>query len=207
MYEDHSPFRSLLDRLLKLGEREWVEFKVNNTNPDEIGKRLSALANGARLHGRECGYLVFGVQDAPLAVVGTEFSPRTAKKGNEDLEMWLSRMLEPRIDFRIAEFEYDGHAMVMLEVPAAEDRPVRFQNEAYIRVNSITKPLREYPDKERKLWHTPARQVFEKGEAAGQLSADEVIQPSTCRPTLSCWSSPCPTRRRPSSTSSCTRNS
>ncbi|AII50850.1 ATP-binding protein [Hymenobacter sp. APR13] len=176
MHEDHSPFRSLLDRLLKLGEREWVEFKVNNTNPDEIGKRLSALANGARLHGRECGYLVYGVQDAPIAVVGTEFSPRTAKKGNEDLEMWLSRMLDPRIDFRIVEFEYDGYAIVMFEIPAAEDRPVRFQNEPYIRVNSITKPLREYPDKERKLWHTPARQVFEKGEAAGQLSADEVIQ-------------------------------
>lgn len=176
MHEDYSAYRNLLDRLMQLGEREWIEFKENNANPDEIGKRLSALSNGARLHGRECGYLVYGVQDAPVAVVGTEFSPRATKKGNEDLEMWLSRMLEPRIDFRIVEFEHDGHALAMFEIPAANDRPVRFQNEAYIRVNSITKPLCEYPDKERKLWHTPARQAFEKGEAAGPLTADEVIQ-------------------------------
>ena len=165
-----------LTAFLQLGEREWIEFKENNTNPDEIGKRLSALANGASLHGRENGYLVFGVQDATLAVVGTTFQPRTAKKGNEDLEMWLSRMLDPRLDFRITEFEHSGHPIVLFEVPAAADRPVRFQNEAYIRVNSITKPLREYPDKERKLWHTAARQMFEKGEAATRLTADEVVK-------------------------------
>ena len=106
--EDHTIYQNTLDRLLQLGEREWIEFKENNTNPDEIGKRLSALANGASLHGRESGYLVYGVQDATLTVVGTSFQPRAAKKGNEDLEMWLSRMLDPRVDFRIVEFEYRG---------------------------------------------------------------------------------------------------
>lgn len=85
--EDHTVYQNTLDRLLQLGEREWIEFKENNTNPDEIGKRLSALANGASLHGRESGYFVYGVQDATLAVVGTSFQPRAAKKGNEDLEM------------------------------------------------------------------------------------------------------------------------
>ena len=116
--------QNTLDRLLQLGEREWIEFKENNTNPDEIGKRLSALANGASLHGRENGYLVFGVQDATLAVVGTTFQPRTAKKGNEDLEMWLSRMLDPRLDFRITEFEHSGHPILQqrLPTPAAANR-------------------------------------------------------------------------------------
>ena len=174
--EDYTVYQNTLDRLLQLGEREWIEFKENNTNPDEIGKRLSALANGASLHGRESGYLVYGVQDATLAVVGTSFQPRATKKGNEDLEMWLSRMLDPRLDFRIVEFEHRGQPIALFEVPAATDRPVRFQNEAYIRVNSITKPLREYPDKERKLWHTSARQVFEKGDAAIRLTAAEVIR-------------------------------
>ena len=174
--DDHSAYQHTLGQLLQLGEREWIEFKENNTNPDEIGKRLSALANGASLHGRANGYLVFGVRDAPITVVGTSFTPRTTKKGNEDIEMWLSRMLDPRLDFRIIEFEHSGQPIVLFEVPAATDRPVRFQNEAYIRVNSITKPLREYPDKERKLWHTASRQVFEKGEAATHLAAADVIR-------------------------------
>ena len=112
-------YQNTLDRLLQLGEREWIEFKENNTNPDEIGKRLSALANGASLHGRESGYLVYGVQDATLAVVGTSFQPRATKKGNEDLEMWLSRMLDPRLDFRIVEFEHRGQPIGSVSSPPA----------------------------------------------------------------------------------------
>ncbi|MFT4665270.1 MAG: ATP-dependent DNA helicase RecG [Gammaproteobacteria bacterium] len=38
-------------------ETEWVEFKVNNTNPQGIGEYLSALSNSAALHEKEFGYL------------------------------------------------------------------------------------------------------------------------------------------------------
>jgi predicted HTH transcriptional regulator len=166
---------TLIDHLVNLGEREWIEFKVDNSNPDEIGKRLSALANGARLLSKECGYLVYGVQDKPTTVVGTGFQPRESRKGGEELEMWLSRMLEPRIDFRIAEFEYNDLPIVVFEIPAAKDRPVRFQNESYIRINSITKPLREYPDKERKIWSTSNQIPFEKRIALSNLTAEQVL--------------------------------
>lgn len=38
-------------------EQEWLEFKHNFHSPDEIGKRVSALANGACLAGKKFGYL------------------------------------------------------------------------------------------------------------------------------------------------------
>ena len=38
-------------------EQEWLEFKHNFHSPDEIGKRISALANGACLAGKKFGYL------------------------------------------------------------------------------------------------------------------------------------------------------
>ena len=49
----------LLASLLALPhETEWVEFKHNNADPDEIGEYVSALANAAALHGKERAYLI-----------------------------------------------------------------------------------------------------------------------------------------------------
>ena len=87
-------------------ETEWVEFKHNNSNPQQIGEYISAIANGAALHGRPVGYLVWGVQDGTHTVVGTTFHPRKTKIGNENLESWLLHRLTPRIDFKIYELDY-----------------------------------------------------------------------------------------------------
>lgn len=85
-----------LDELLRLpSETEWVEFKHNNENPQDIGEYLSALSNGAALHSRRTGYLVWGIEDGTHAVLGTKFRPKLAKKGNENLESWLLHQLNP----------------------------------------------------------------------------------------------------------------
>ena len=89
-------------------EHEWLEFKHNFHSPDEIGKRISALANGACLVGKKFGYLVFGVEDGTHNIAGTSFSPRTKKaKGNEDLEHWLVSRLSPKIHFTIHELQIE----------------------------------------------------------------------------------------------------
>ena len=46
-----------------LGETEWVEFKSNKVNPQEIGEYISALSNSAALCGKTNAYLVWGVAD------------------------------------------------------------------------------------------------------------------------------------------------
>ena len=56
-------------------ENEFLEFKVNQYDKEEIGKRLSALANGAALFSKEYGYLVFGIENETHRVVGTTFKP------------------------------------------------------------------------------------------------------------------------------------
>ena len=138
-------------------EQEWLEFKHNFHSSDEIGKRISALANGACLSGKKFGYLVFGVEDGTHNIVGTSFSPRTKKaKGNEDLEHWLVSRLSPKIHFTIHELQIDGKAVVLFEIPAATDMPISFLHEPYIRIGSFTKPLKHYPDQSRKLWQNRA---------------------------------------------------
>ena len=44
-------------------ETEWVEFKVNDAEPQAIGELISALANAAALVGKAFAYLVWGVRD------------------------------------------------------------------------------------------------------------------------------------------------
>ena len=138
-------------------EQEWLEFKHNFHSPEEIGKRISALANGACLAGKKFGYLVFGVEDGTHEIVGTSFSPKTKKaKGNEDLEHWLVSRLSPKIHFTIHELQIDGKAVVLFEIPAATDTPISFLHEPYIRIGSVTKLLKHYPDQSRKLWQNQA---------------------------------------------------
>ena len=87
----------LIDRLRALPtETEWLEFKHNNTDPQEIGEYLSALANEACLCNKARGYLVFGIDDITHDVVGTHFDPYINKgKGNQDFLPWLGALLQP----------------------------------------------------------------------------------------------------------------
>lgn len=52
---------ALVDELRALpAETAWVEFKGNNTDPDMIGERCSALSNAARIEGRDVAYIRIG---------------------------------------------------------------------------------------------------------------------------------------------------
>lgn len=74
----------LLDKLRRLPkETEWVEFKENNSKPDDIGEYISALSNSACLHNQSNAYLVYGVEDKTHMIVGTKFDPQHAKVGGE----------------------------------------------------------------------------------------------------------------------------
>lgn len=168
---------SLVRELARLPkETEWVEFKVNNDDPKEIGEYLSALANAATLAGKAKAYMVWGIEDTGHTIVGTQFFPSTAKQGNEDLENWLLRLLEPRINFQFFELTIDDVPIVLLEISSATKQPVRFQGQEFIRVGSYKQPLKNYPEKERSLWQAFSHVSFEKGVAIAQASADQVTQ-------------------------------
>ncbi len=157
-------------------ENEWLEFKQNNYSPEEIGKRISALSNGACLTGQRFGYLIFGIEDENHKVVGTKFKPKTEKVGGEELEHWLIKMLNPKIDFRFYEYTINEKPLVMIEIPATTDNPVRFRHKAFIRIGSYTKELTEYPEKERQIWNKTSRQVFETEITKQNITADEIVK-------------------------------
>ncbi|HEV7332705.1 MAG TPA: ATP-binding protein [Flavisolibacter sp.] len=169
-------YRDLVIWLLRQPkECEWVEFKKNYHSAEEIGERISALANGACLQRQPFGYLVFGIED-DLVVAGTTFNPSHQKKGNELIEHWIIQRLSPRIDFRVIPTTIDDKPVVIFEIPAAKNQPVSFIHEPYIRVASITRKLREFPEKERKIWTSQPDGSFAKEPALQYISATEVVE-------------------------------
>ncbi len=166
----------LVRELCKLPhETEWVEFKTSFDNPQRIGELISALANGAALNGKPNAYIVWGIEDKTHAVVGTTFSPAAKKKGNEPLENWVLRKLSPRIDFHFHEVAVEEQCVVLLEIDRASQNPVAFDGHEFIRVGSVTKRLREYPEKERDLWRVFDRVSFEDGITDERLNGEEVL--------------------------------
>jgi len=168
--------KKLLKNLISLpNETETVEFKENNFSPEDIGKRISALSNSANLHNKKNAYLVFGIHDISHDATGTTFLPSNEKIGNDQLEFWLSQHINPRIDFRIHEFEYNTKDIVIFEIPPAINQPIKFNNIAYIRVGSATPKLSDHSDKERKIWNNIQRNSFEKGIAKENVSSSEIL--------------------------------
>src|SRR3954452_7329700 len=172
----NNDYSGLLSRLIALpAETEWVELKVDNDDPREIGEQISALSNSARLHNKDRAFLVWGVRDKTHEVVGTAFQPRTKKVGGQELENFLCTQLKPQIHFWIREITLDSKRCVVFEVEPAPHRPVSFKGEEWIRVGSYTKPLRAHPEKEKALWRVFDRESFETATAAYDLSVSEVL--------------------------------
>ena len=167
----------LVHELRKLPvETEWVEFKHNRAEPEEIGEYLSALANSSVLLGKVNAYMVWGVDDDTHEIIGTTFYPAECKIGNEELENWLLRLLDPKINFRFHALEIDAKAVVLLEIGAAFRHPVRFRGREFIRVGSYKKKLKDHPEKERELWRVFDEIPFERGIAAEHVSSENVLK-------------------------------
>jgi ATP-dependent DNA helicase RecG len=169
--------QDLLEKLVKEpNEAEWLEFKENNYSAEEIGKRISALSNGACFSNQQYGYLVFGVQDKTHKIVGTKFKPKSTKHKNEDIQHWIINRLTPKIDFKIYAFTYNELPIVIIEIPSAYHQITKYMNSSYFRLNSIIRNLAEFPEIEKNLWKKVSEITFEAEIAKTNLDMNTAIQ-------------------------------
>jgi len=170
--DDHK----LLERLLaEPRETDWLEWKRNNADPQEIGEYISALANSGALAGSRHGFLVWGVDDATHELVGTAFDPGATRVQAQDLQHWLITQLKPQLSFVFHSFDHGNKHVVVLEVPAASGSPVSFKGVKYVRVASHKKRLDEHSDYERRLWRALDRHSFEEDLVLDQLSVEDLV--------------------------------
>ena len=174
---EYSDFKKLIDSLIQRGkETEWIEFKQNFHSKEETGERISALSNSAYLCNMPYGYIVFGVENETLQITGTDLYATRKKVGSEELEAWLSQRLNPRVDFEIIDdFDYEGKGHIcVFKIPATASRPVSFTHEEYVRVGSTTRKLRDFPQKEAKIWRG-AQKPLDSIKIKEGLSSDQVF--------------------------------
>ena len=114
------------------------------------------------LEGRPTAYLIWGIRDYDHALIGTSFRPYSQKVGNEDVVNWLVRSTRPQIHFQFYNVIVDNFHIVVLEVDAASQAPIRFKDTEWIRVGSYKKRLRDHPDHQRRLWRALDNLSFEK---------------------------------------------
>ena len=157
-------------------ECEWVEFKVNNSNPQEIGEYISALSNSACYHNQAFAYLVYGIEDATHRLVGTDFHPLAEKKGNQELENWLVSQLNPKVDVNIFEADIYEFHFAVFKIQATRNTPVSFKGEYFIRIGSYKKKLDEHPERERQIWKVENNPVFENETAMANATEDDILR-------------------------------
>ena len=157
-------------------ETNFCEFKQNFHDPDKLGTLISAISNAATLAGERNGYIVWGVQDATHAIVGTSFDVQKAvSSGKQPLELWLAQHLQPALNFSFKEGIVDEKRIVMLVIPAAYGISTKFQHIAYIRIGSTTPKLSDFPDREAALMASLKPYIWENGIAADGLTPEDVI--------------------------------
>ena len=132
-------------------EQEWFEFKENWFEPVQLGEYVSALSNAATYHSEENGYFIWGVDDSTHEIVGTKFN-QYRDYNKEPYQNYLARNLSPSIGFEFDEISIDGKRVVVLTIPSAKSVPTAFNESRYIRIGSSKANLKDYPEREKKLF-------------------------------------------------------
>ncbi len=87
---------SLLETIVELpSETEWVEFKENNENPQEIGEYLSTISNSVALNNKQVGYIQRGLNTVGQTTIYASVVLDGAFKDSNSIIVtaaWLSPM-------------------------------------------------------------------------------------------------------------------
>lgn len=170
-------YNKLIEELIVLdNETPWVEFKHNNYEPTMIGKDISALANSATLHDRNCAYMVWGIHDKTHEIIGTDYNLQTLKKGNQELENWLRSLLSDNADFEFHTVQMNNINVGLLIIYKAINHTVMFEKIDYIRIGSYTKKLSDYPIIQGQVWDKIRSLRFESRIALSDLQNVDIVR-------------------------------
>jgi len=166
---------SLIESLCSLErETEWCEFKHNKMKKEDLCKYISALSNSAIISGKEHSYLVFGIKDGTHEIIGTNFSFNTENVGNDTLLFWLQSRITPSILIEHFHAKFGEKKVEGLRIGKPYNHPTRFNNRAFIRVDSSLSELSKYPEKERTIWNHLRGTSFEYSLASKGMDITKI---------------------------------
>lgn len=126
------------------GETEIVEFKEAKNDFDftKLGKYFSALSNEANLKGKECAWLIFGIENKNRKIIGSNYR-HTNRTALDSLKGQIANKTVNRLTFiEIYELYVTGQRVVMFQIPPAPlGLPVSFEGHYYGRDGEELGPL------------------------------------------------------------------
>ncbi len=138
-------------------EAEFIEFKKNDYSKEEIGKYFSALSNGACLKNKDFGFLIYGIDDQTLKILGTKKNFKIGES-RETLELHLRNYVSPTIEFEIYQFDCPDHeqknqSILLFKLSAAKGKPTTYNKTPWARVGShnVNLNLDQYSDLLRRI--------------------------------------------------------
>ena len=136
--------KKLLNELRALpAETECVEFKEakRTAHFSEIGKYFSALSNEANLKNKNCGWLIFGIEDKSRKIVDTQFRPNRIDL--DSLKSEIANKTTARITFiEIYEVHQPEGRVIMFQIPPApKGIPIAWEGHYYGRDGESLVPL------------------------------------------------------------------
>ena len=114
-------------------ESPCVEVKETQLEKDKLGETISGIANSCLIEDREFGYILFGVKDNTWEIIGADKKLSNYKVGNQEIELYLSTLLSPSIDFKMQDdIEIEGKNISVIKISTATHTPVSYKKEIYI---------------------------------------------------------------------------
>ncbi len=166
----------LVKNLLQTAEAECLELKQNNSDPKTIGENISALANSAACKQKEFAYIIWGIEDTTHNIIGTTFDYENKKIGSEELQNWLRKLLSSNANFEFHKTNIQDKKIAVLVVYKALNSPVTFEGNAYIRVGSYTKKIKDHPNLEANLWQKINETNFEEFLIRQNVSSTDILK-------------------------------
>lgn len=123
-----------LRALIAGGETATVEFKSSAARPIDIAERMCGMANN-----RAGGIIIFGIEDATLAIVGIRNPSLT-----NDVVLRAARMIKPAVSLSetsVRQWTLDGLTLITVEVPPNTGRLYQYDGACYVRRGTNTVPL------------------------------------------------------------------
>lgn len=162
--------------LRKNGETSCIEVKETQLEKDKMGQTISAIANSCLLEGREFGYIIFGIKDKTWEVVGTSKKLSEYKVGNQEIYLYISTLLSPRIEFKMVDdISFENKILSVIKITSATHTPVAFKKELYFRIGSNVKEAKEYPEKLKILWGKSTGFDYEQSIVKEGLTKTDIL--------------------------------
>lgn len=167
--------RLIADFISNKIDEDWVHFASNKLDAESIGRCISALSNAATICGHDYGYLIWELDDNFNAALEKMFDPQISDGTSEKSTKEFCSQIAPSLPISFYRFQIGSENLAVLRIPNAKTRPVCFEGEAYVRVQSEIKLLLELPKIEMKLWLAMASSSRETEPCKEELEPDEAL--------------------------------